>query len=530
MTSTLDEINKRATFAIISHPDAGKTTTTEKLLLLGKLIQKAGKVKGKEKDRSVTSDWMSMEQERGISITSAVMQFPYKHRIVNLLDTPGHQDFSEDTYRTLTAVDSALMILDGAKGVEERTIKLMQVCTMRTTPIFSFINKFDRETKPPIDLLDEIEEVLKIKSIPMNWPLGSGVDFKGIYEFATDRIFVYQKNKNSNSLNEDLIIEGLKSQDAKKLLGTDYEDICEQIELIEGVSDDLDLESFLKGEQTPVYFGTALGNFGIKQVLDAFVQLAPSPLARETQTRKVEAKEDKFTAFVFKIQANMDAKHRDRIAFLRICSGAYSDGIRLKNVRLGKEVKISDAFSFVGGERKILERAFAGDIIGFYNHNNMQIGDCFTQGENLKFVGIPNFAPEIFKKVRTKDPLKGKQLQKGLQQLAEEGAVQLFMPIDSNDLILGAVGVLQFEVVAFRLKDEYKVDCIYEPSKYVLARWVEAKSNEAKKQLDELKRKTGENLAYDGGGNLAYLSPSRANLSLTFERFPKLDFFDTREH
>lgn len=530
MSNSSEEISKRATFAIISHPDAGKTTTTEKLLLLGKLIQKAGKVKGKEKDKAVTSDWMSMEQERGISITSAVMQFPYKHRIVNLLDTPGHEDFSEDTYRTLTAVDSALMVLDGAKGVEERTIKLMQVCRMRNTPIFSFVNKFDRDTKSPIELLDEIEEVLQIKCVPMNWALGSGVDFKGIYEFSTDKIFVYEKNKDASLLHTDEIIQGIESDAAKQLLGFQYDELLEQIELIQGVSEDFDKQAFLKGEQTPVYFGTALGNFGVAQMLDGFVELAPSPLARKTQTREVKADEDKFTGFVFKIQANMDAKHRDRIAFLRICSGAYTSGIKLKQVRLGKDLKINDAVSFIGGERKILEQAFAGDIVGFYNHGNMQIGDSFTQGEDLKFVGIPNFAPELFKKVRAKDPLKGKQLQKGLQQLAEEGAVQLFMPLDSNDLILGAVGVLQFEVVAFRLQDEYKVECIYENSKYSLARWIEANSNEAKKELEDLKRKTSENLALDGGGNLTYLAPSRVNLNLTLERFPKLDFFDTREH
>lgn len=530
MTKAIEEISKRATFAIISHPDAGKSTTTEKLILLGKLIQKAGKVKGKDKDKGVTSDWMSMEQERGISITSALMQFGYKHRMVNLLDTPGHEDFSEDTYRTLTAVDSALMILDGAKGVEERTIKLMEVCRMRKTPIFSFINKLDRDTKSSIELLDEIEEVLQISCVPMNWPLGSGSDFKGIYEFARDRIFVYEKNKDASLIATDKQIQGIESPEAQDLLGSAYAELYEQIELIKGVSEELDMQAFLQGKQTPVYFGTALGNFGIVQLLDAFVNLAPAPLGRETQTREVAADEPNFSAFVFKIQANMDAKHRDRIAFLRICSGAYEPGIKLKQVRLGKDIKITDAVSFVGGERKILTKAYAGDIVGFYNHNNMQIGDTFTQGEDLKFIGIPNFAPEIFKKVRTKDPLKSKQLQKGLRQLAEEGAVQLFMPLNSNDLILGAVGVLQFEVVAFRLKDEYRVDCLYEASNYSLARWVEANSNEAKKELAELKRKNSENLALDGSGNLTYLAPTRVNLNLTLERYPQLDFFDTREH
>lgn len=520
------EVSKRRTFAIISHPDAGKTTITEKLLLLGNLIQKAGTVKGKKSDRHATSDWMTMEQDRGISITSSVMQFHWNGRVVNLLDTPGHEDFSEDTYRTLTAVDSALMIVDGAKGVEDRTIKLMDVCRLRDTPIFSFVNKMDRDIRDPIELLDEIEEVLKIQAAPINWPIGMSTFFKGVYNLYTDTIHVFKSGQNA-VLSDDVRIQGLDSDEARALLEDEYENFVEEIELVRGASHQFDRDAFLAGKQAPVFFGTALANFGVREMLNDFVEWAPPPVARATTTREVSADEEPFSGFVFKIQANMDPKHRDRIAFMRICSGSYTRGMRMKHTRINKDVKIADAVTFLAGDRENVEEAWSGDIIGLHNHGTIQIGDTFTQGEDLKFTGIPHFAPEMFQRVRSLDPLKAKQLQKGLQQLAEEGAVQLFQPLKNNDLVLGAVGQLQFEVVMFRLKDEYKVDCKYEPVSVQTARWVECRDA---KMLEELRKKGYENLALDGGGLLTYLAPTRVNLSLTEERWPDVRFRATREH
>lgn len=524
--SIANEIKARRTFAIISHPDAGKTTITEKLLLLGKLIQSAGMVKGKKTDKHATSDWMSMEQERGISVTSSVMQFPYKERMVNLLDTPGHEDFSEDTYRVLTAVDSALMVVDGAKGVEERTIKLMEVCRLRDTPIFTFVNKLDRETRDPIEVLDEIETVLNIQCAPINWPIGMGRDFKGIYNLYTDTIHVYTPGQGS-VLPDDIQIKGLTSAEAEAFLGPDADQYRDELELVAGASHRFDLEAYLAGKQTPVYFGTALGNFGVRELLDGFVESAPSPISRVTLTRTVEPDEEKFTAFVFKIQANMDPNHRDRVAFLRVCSGAYARGMKVMHTRLAKEVRISDAVSFRAGEREQALEAVSGDILGFHNHGTIQIGDTFTEGEMIQYTGIPHFAPELFRRIRLKDPLKTKQLQKGLKQLSEEGSVQVFMPSKNNDLIVGAVGVLQFEVVAYRLKDEYKVDCIYEPISVYSARWVTSKD---RIKLEEFKKKAYENISIDGGEHLTYLAPSRVNLALMQERWPDIEFHATREH
>jgi len=525
-TVTALEVSKRRTFAIISHPDAGKTTITEKLLLLGNLIQKAGTVKGKKSDRHATSDWMTMEKDRGISITSSVMQFHWNDKVVNLLDTPGHEDFSEDTYRTLTAVDSALMVVDGAKGVEARTIKLMDVCRLRDTPIFSFVNKMDRDIRDPIELLDEIESVLKIAAAPINWPIGMSSFFKGVYNLVTDEIHVYRPGKGA-VLPEDIRIQGLESAEAKELLGDLYDDFIDEIELVKGATNEFDRDLFLAGELTPVFFGTALGNFGVKEMLDGYTGFAPPPISRSTVSRVVESDEDKFSGFIFKIQANMDPKHRDRIAFMRICSGSYSKGMKMRHCRIKKDVKIADAVTFLAGDRESVEEAWSGDIIGLHNHGTIQIGDTFTAGEELKFTGIPHFAPELFKRVRSVDPLKAKQLRKGLQQLAEEGAVQLFQPRKNNDLVLGAVGVLQFEVVMFRLQDEYKVECLYETISVQTARWVECSDP---KMLEEFNRKGHENLAIDGGGLLTYLAPTRVNLSLTQERWPDVEFRATREH
>jgi peptide chain release factor 3 len=526
MSSITADVKTRRTFAIISHPDAGKTTITEKLLLLGQLIQIAGTVKGKKSDRHATSDWMGMEQERGISVTSSVMQFPYKERMVNLLDTPGHEDFSEDTYRTLTAVDSALMIVDGAKGVEARTIKLMEVCRLRTTPILSFVNKMDRDIRDPIDLLDEIEEVLSIQGAPINWPIGMGKEFKGVYNLYTDTIHVFKQGQ-SNTISDDVQIQGLASDDAKELLGVYYDDFVEEVELVRGASHEFNLDDYLAGTLTPVFFGTALSNFGVREMLDGFVEWAPSPLPREAVSRTVVADENKFSGFVFKIQANMDPKHRDRIAFMRICSGTYTKGMKMKHVRIAKAVKIADAVTFMAGERAAVEEAYSGDIIGLHNHGTIQIGDTFTEGEELKYSGIPHFAPEMFRLIRLQDPLKAKALQKGLQQLSEEGSTQVFMPLNNANLIVGAVGQLQYEVVAYRLKDEYKVEAMYEPVSVYTARWVEC---DDRKMLDEFKKKASDNLSIDGGGHLTYLAPTRVNLQLIQERWPDIKFMATREH
>ena len=525
MTPFETEVAKRRTFAIISHPDAGKTTMTEKLLLYGRVIQKAGTVKGKKSDRMVTSDWMTMEQERGISITSSVMQFPYNERVVNLLDTPGHEDFSEDTYRVLTAVDSVLMVIDGAKGVEERTIKLMDVCRLRDTPIITFVNKLDRDIRDGIELLDEIERILKIQCAPIYWPLGMGKELKGIYNLYTDTIHKYQHGL-SDAVHEVDKIQGLDSDEATAFLGAYADDFRTQIELVKGASHNFNMEAYLAGKQSPVFFGTALGNFGVEELLDNFVEWAPAPLPRPTRARTVEPTEPAFAGFVFKIQANMDPKHRDRIAFMRICAGAYEKGMRMQHVRLGKEVRVSDAVTFLAGDREQAEYAVSGDIVGLHNHGTIQIGDTFTTGEELHFTGIPHFAPELFRRIRLKDPLKLKSLQKGLTQLSEEGSTQVFMPARNNDLIVGAVGVLQFEVVAYRLKDEYSVDCQYEPVNVYTARWVEGEPA----KIEEFKKKAYENIAIDGGGHLTYLAPTRVNLALTIERWPELRFFSTREH
>ena len=526
MSVLTDAIDQRRTFAIISHPDAGKTTMTEKMLLFGNAIQLAGTVKARKSDRHATSDWMTMEQERGISVTTSVMQFPYADRLVNLLDTPGHEDFSEDTYRTLTAVDSALMVIDGARGVEPRTIKLMEVCRLRDTPILTFINKMDREIRDPIELMDEIEDILQIQCAPMTWPIGMGRHFRGIYDLVNDRIVCYEGG-HGHHIHDFRIIDRLTSEAAADYLGDEHGALVDEVELVRGASHAFDQQDFDAGSLTPVYFGTALGNFGVRQMLDGFVKLAPPPQPRETLSRCVAPSEDDFSGFVFKIQANMDPKHRDRIAFLRICSGTYRHGMKMRHLRLGKDVKISDAVTFMAGDRVQVEEGFPGDIIGLHNHGTIQIGDTFTQGEDLKFKGIPNFAPELFRRVRVKDPLKTKQLEKGLDQLAEEGASQLFKPLTRNDLIVGAVGVLQFDLVAYRLADEYRAECVFESSNLYGARWVTAPDD---KTLEEFKRKCEDNLAIDGGGYLTYLAPSRANLQLTEERWPDIRFSKTREH
>ncbi|MEO1036451.1 MAG: peptide chain release factor 3 [Pseudomonadota bacterium] len=521
-----EAIAARRTFAIISHPDAGKTTLTEKLLLFGGAIQLAGSVKGRKAARHATSDWMKLEQERGISVTSSVMQFPYRDRVVNLLDTPGHEDFSEDTYRTLTAVDSALMVIDCAKGVEARTIKLMEVCRLRDTPIMTFINKLDREGREPIELLDEVESVLNISCAPITWPIGMGSRLRGVYHLVEDRIYEYRPEDRARA-GETATIDGLDSDAARAFLGDEHADFVEEIDLVRGAAAELDAAEYLAGRQTPVFFGSAISNFGVRELLNGFVELAPPPLDRTSDVREVEPDEDRLTGFVFKIQANMDPQHRDRIAFMRICSGRFAPGMRMHHVRLGKEVRIADAITFLAADRQHADEAYAGDIIGLHNHGTINIGDSFSEGERLRFTGIPSFAPEIFRRAVLKDPLRLKALQKGLAQLCEEGATQLFKPKRNNDLILGAVGILQFDVVAHRLKHEYSVECQFEAINVHTARWVQC---DDEKMLADFTRKAHDNLAVDHSGALVYVAPTRVNLTLTEERWPDIVFRETREY
>lgn len=524
----LSEMESRRTFAIISHPDAGKTTITEKILLLGKAIQTAGVVKGRGANAHyVKSDWMEMEKQRGISITTSVMQFPYGHCVINLLDTPGHEDFSEDTYRTLTAVDCCLMVIDAAKGVEDRTRKLMEVTRLRDTPILTFMNKLDRDIRDPVSLLDEIESELSIMSAPVTWPVGCGKGFKGIYHLYKDETYLYQSG-HGHIIQAVRAIKGLDNPELDKIIGEDIAaELREELELVRGAAVEFDETAFLQGELTPVFFGTALGNFGVDHMLDGLINWAPKPQPRKAEERIVYPREKAFSGFIFKIQANMDPKHRDRIAFMRIVSGKYAKGIKLHQVRLNKSIAVSDALTFMAGDRDQAGEAFAGDIIGLHNHGTIQIGDSFTQGEVLKFSGIPNFAPELFRRIRLKDPLKQKQLLKGLIQLSEEGAVQVFRPLTNNDLIVGAVGILQFDIVVARLKSEYNVEAQYEAVNITTARWVESDNP---KKWEEFLLKCETNLARDGSNNLSYIAPSRVNLTLAEERYPDVRFYKTREH
>jgi peptide chain release factor 3 len=527
MTNVTKEARRRRTFAIISHPDAGKTTLTEKLLLFGGAIRQAGSVKSRKASKHATSDWMALEKERGISVTSSVMQFEYGGRVINLLDTPGHADFSEDTYRVLTAVDSALMVIDCAKGVEERTIKLMEVCRLRDTPIMSFVNKLDREGKYPIELLDEIEQVLRIPCAPVTWPIGMGSRLKGVVHLITGEVHLYEPGRN-HTRQDATIYPSLDDTALQNRVGAALlDEVRAELELVQGAANPFDAEAYLAGRQTPVFFGSAVNNFGVQPLLDFFSEHAPSPRPRKTASRHINPDEAAFSGFVFKIQANMDPLHRDRVAFMRICSGSYKPGIRVLHVRSGKELRISDALTFMASERDLADQAFPGDVIGIHNHGTIAIADTFSEGEALEFTGIPSFAPELFKRVRLKDPLRLKQLQKGLAQLSEEGAAQFFRPLISNDLVLGAIGTLQFEVVAYRLRDEYSVEAIFEPVPVHTVRWVSS-TNEAK--LREFKEKNTAQLALDHAGDLVYLASSRVNLSMAQERWPDLTFFATREH
>ena len=520
------EVARRRTFGIISHPDAGKTTLTEKLLLFSGAIQLAGTVKARKSARHATSDWMDIEKQRGISVASSVMQFEYRDHVINLLDTPGHQDFSEDTYRVLTAVDSALMVIDAARGVESQTIKLLDVCRMRNTPIITFMNKLDRETRDPLELLDELESVLKIQCAPITWPIGMGKAFRGVYHLLRDEVMLFAPGSEKADQTFE-VLKGIDNPRLAQMFPQEIEQLKMEVELVHGASNPFVLDQFLAGTLTPVFFGSAINNFGVREILNALLDWAQPPGGRHATVRTVEPTETAFSGFVFKIQANMDPAHRDRIAFLRVCSGHFERGMKIRHLRLNRDVRVSSVVTFMASAREQAEEAYAGDIIGLPNHGNMQIGDSFSEGEPLQFTGIPYFAPDLFRAVRIRNPLKVKQLHKGLQQLGEEGAVQVFKPVQGGDLVLGAVGVLQFDVVASRLMNEYGVDAVFEGTSISSARWV---SCDDKRLLEEFEKALGHNVAYDAAGNMAYLATSSVNLRLTQERWPKLTFHTTREH
>ncbi|NEN75508.1 peptide chain release factor 3 [Pelistega sp. NLN82] len=525
--SIAQEVARRRTFAIISHPDAGKTTLTEKLLLFSGAIQIAGSVKARKASRHAASDWMEIEKQRGISVASSVMQMEYKDCVINLLDTPGHQDFSEDTYRVLTAVDAAIMVIDAANGIEPQTIRLLQVCRARNTPIITFVNKFDREVKEPLDLLSEIESHLGMDAIPFSWPIGMGKHFGGVFDLRHDRMRLFKAGQERLNENEETI-DGLHNPLIKEKFGSYYEKALEEIELIQEATPSFSAEAFLAGKQTPVFFGSAVNNFGVQEVLDTLVEWAPKPGSRQALQRVVEPEEAKFTGVVFKVQANMDPAHRDRVAFVRVSSGRFERGMRLKVSRTNKEIRPNNVVSFLSQRRELLDEAYAGDVIGIPNHGVLHLGDVLTEGEQLQFTGLPFFAPELFQAVEVKDPLRSKQLRTGLTQLGEEGAIQVFRPEAAGGaLLLGAVGQLQFEVVVHRLKTEYGVDARLMPSRYTMARWFTSDNPAA---LKKFMTSNAQHIAYDVVDAPAFLISSMAQLRVAEELNPDIKFHAMREH
>ncbi len=522
----LRDVERRRTFAIISHPDAGKTTLTEKLLLFGGAIQLAGTVKARKSARHATSDWMEVEKQRGISVSSSVMQFEYDGHVINLLDTPGHQDFSEDTYRVLTAVDAAVMVVDAAKGVEAQTIKLLEVCRLRDTPIITFVNKLDREVRAPMELIGEIESILGIDCAPITWPLGQGKAFRGVWHLLQEQLLRFRPGE-AHAGGETELIEGLGNPKLDALFPLEIGQLREDVELIRGASPSFDHGAFLAGRQTPVFFGSGINNFGVREILRALIEWAPAPQPRDGGARLVQPAEAPFTGFVFKIQANMDPKHRDRIAFFRVCSGRYAPGMKVRHQRVGREIKLANALTFMANERVASEDAVAGDISGNHNHGPWQIGDTLTEGEALGFRGIPYFAPELFRSARPRDPFRAKQLEKGLQELGEEGAIQVFRTALGNSLLLGAVGVLQFEIVAHRLATEYKVDALYDAAAISTARWLTYPDEAVRREFE---REQAAALASDVDGNPVFLAANKYNLQVTQERWPRVGFHATREH
>ncbi|WP_066260474.1 peptide chain release factor 3 [Hydrogenophaga flava] len=530
MSDIAQQVQRRRTFAIISHPDAGKTTLTEKLLLFSGAINIAGSVKARKAARHATSDWMEIEKQRGISVASSVMQMEYRDCVINLLDTPGHQDFSEDTYRVLTAVDAALMVIDAGNGVEPQTRRLLQVCRARNTPILTFVNKMDREVKAPLDLMDEIERELGMTVVPFTWPVGMGKMFRGVYDRREDQMRVFAAGEDRRGGDEE-VLAGLDNAESAQRFGMEWTAAKDELELVEGASPAFDKQAFLEGHQTPMLFGSAVNNFGVREVLDALVDLAPQPGAKAAIQRVVEPVEPKFSGVVFKIQANMDPAHRDRIAFVRVASGHFERGMRLKVVRSGKELRPNTVVSFLSQRRELLDEAFAGDIIGIPNHGVLQLGDTLTEGEALQFTGLPFFAPEIIRSVEVADPLKTKQLRAGLTQLGEEGAIQVFRPIAGTVLLLGAVGQLQFEVVAHRLEHEYGVRARIMGSNYNVARWVTCAPEDGGEQ--ELKRFMDANahrVALDAVDAPTVLLDHMATLRAVEANWPKIKFHAMREH
>jgi peptide chain release factor 3 len=523
--SIASEVSRRRTFAIISHPDAGKTTLTEKLLLYAGAIHIAGSVKARKASRYATSDWMEIEKQRGISVASSVMQMEYRDCVINLLDTPGHKDFSEDTYRVLTAVDAALMVIDAANGIEPQTLRLLQVCRAQSTPIITFINKMDREVRDPVDLVDEIERVLGMPVVPCTWPVGMGKAFKGVFDLRSDSMRVFRPGE--ARITDDEVIQGMDNPECIERFGEVFAHARQAMGLVQGVSPAFDREVFLAGKQTPLFFGSAINNFGVQEVLDALVDFAPPPRARPAIQRTVGPEEAKFSGVVFKIQANMDPGHRDRVAFIRVRSGHFERGMRLKNCRTGKDFRPNNVVSFLSQRRELVEDAYAGDIIGIPNHGVLQLGDTLTEGEELQFTGLPFFAPELFQTVEIADPLRSKQLRAGLAQLGEEGAIQVFRPVAGGLLLLGAVGQLQFEVVAHRLRHEYGSEARLAPARYTAARWVTADDERELKRFIEA---NAHRIAHDAVGAPAFLAVHDVEIKVATEQWPKIRFHSLREH
>jgi peptide chain release factor 3 len=519
------EIEKRKTFAIISHPDAGKTTLTEKFLLFGGAIQTAGAVKSNKIKKHATSDFMEIERQRGISVATSVMSFEYKDKLINLLDTPGHKDFAEDTYRTLTAVDSVVLVIDCVKGVEEQTQRLMEVCRMRKTPVIIFINKMDRDGKNPFDLLEEVEKKLGIKTQPLSWPINMGREFKGVYNLHNKSLLTFQANQKATD--EDLIaIPDLSVNLLDELIGAkDANALREDAELIQGVYDTFDANAYLAGDLSPVFFGSAVNNFGVKDLLDTFIQIAPSPKPRMTDKREVKADEDKFTGFVFKIHANIDPRHRDRVAFLRICSGKFERNTFYNHVRLAKNVRFSNPYTFLAREKNVIDDAYPGDVVGLFDTGNFKIGDTLTEGENLMYIGIPSFSPELFKELINNDPMKTKQMEKGIRQLTDEGVAQLFTQHGGNRKIIGCVGDLQFEVIQYRLLQEYGASCSFKTLPYFKACWIKG---EAQKLQDFMRFKQA-NIVEDKEGNYVYLAESEWYLNTERTNNPAIKFYVTSD-
>ncbi|MEL6535696.1 MAG: peptide chain release factor 3 [Bacteroidota bacterium] len=517
----VEEIQKRRTFGIISHPDAGKTTLTEKLLLFGGAIQTAGAVKSNKIDRHATSDFMEIEKQRGISVATSVMGFDYRDMKINLLDTPGHQDFAEDTYRTLTAVDSVVMVIDCVKGVEIQTEKLMEVCRMRATPVISFINKLDREGRDPYDLLDEIEEKLDIKVLPLSWPIGMGKTFQGVYNLYSKKLVLFESNKQKLA-DEQIEITDLNAPELEKWVGESAaEQLREDVELIEGVYPEFDPEDYLSGKLAPVFFGSAVNNFGVQELLDCFVDIAPQPKPRSTEEREVVPTENKFTGFVFKIHANLDPKHRNRIAFVRVCSGKFARGSNYLHVRHDKKFRFSNATAFMAQQKETIDEAWPGDIVGLYDTGNLKIGDTLTEGEKGLFKGIPSFSPEIFREVVNLDAMKTKQMDKGLSQLMDEGLAQLFTFELGSRKVVGVVGMLQFEVMQHRLKNEYNATVRFDPINLYKACWIHS---EDEKALDAFVKDKYRHIARDKEGKLVFMAESRAWMQMVQDNFPDIEF------